>query len=116
MPERKLLLPDAAGGCEFVTNAVVNDLPEVKAAFAALQEEVRSGAGPIGGFGPQDDGRGGFVVSVGFNSPGFFDGRIYYTVDRDGALHVDVQGTPVVVPEQQAWRVQEACAHRRPHR
>jgi hypothetical protein len=97
--------------CETKASEVVNALPEVRRVTteAMRDAEQSDGGARFGGIGPNDDGEGGFVFSLGVHTDERFESRVVASVDRKGALSVLVFGADVPVPAPALRAVQQAC-------
>ena len=89
--------------CQEVAWRVVSGLPAVMSVVPA----------DAAGMGPDDDGDGGFSMSLGLDSPERFEAKVWYAVDKAGQLTVTTQFSDgnVQVPPGALRDVQRACAH-----
>ena len=103
--------PVNGGGCEEKAAEVAHALPEAKRAITeAMQEADRSdGGSSFGGFGPNEDGEGGFSAAEGLHTDGRFEPRFVYSVDRKGRLTVMAGGQELEVPRDALKAVADAC-------
>lgn len=101
----------AVGGCEEKVAEVVNALPEVKRAVADGQAaaDKSRGRATFGGMGPNDDGDGGFTVSMGLHTEERFETLVTYSVDGKGRLTVFAGGPELELPAATLRSVERAC-------
>jgi hypothetical protein len=101
----------SASVCESKASEIVNALPDVQRATAEAMKEAEQSDGGVrfGGVGPNDDGEGGFVFSLGVHTDERFESRVVASVDRQGTLTVTVLGADVAIPTTAGRSVREAC-------
>lgn len=97
--------------CQSQAALVTNRLPEVKRAVeeATRAADESNGRARFGGIGPQDDGDGGVVGSLGLHTDERFEGQVTYAVDRKGHLTVTVLGLELSIPPTDLRSVERAC-------
>jgi hypothetical protein len=101
----------ASDACQAKAAEVANALPEVKRAVdeAMRTADKSGGSARFGGIGPEDDGNGGIVASMGIHTDESFETQVAYSVDRRGHLSVTVLGTELTIPSSELRSVERAC-------
>lgn len=95
--------------CHKTALAVVETLPEVKAAIADAERGAKSVGGNYGGMGPIEHAEG-FSGALGVHTKERFESYVNYDVDRGGTLTVTIRGEDITIPTMAFQTVMVECS------